>query len=764
MHPPRSSVISRHGAVPALCGRLLTIEYIDLAEQSLQALEKISHDYPHVLLQHGGLLAVLSYLDFFPTSVQRVAAKTAANICRGISTSHSEAVFAAVPILTSLLQYQDSKVVDSACLALSYIVTAFAGQPTLMSQLTSEDLLTRTLQLLSISDTGSMNSQITTGTYFSLIKLLSTFINGCPAKAARILLLANDPEGGAIEIVRKLLSTSSMLSSSAATSSSVVRSSDQLQAVVQLAADTLPAAPDAPSAVLSGLPLTSTPTATPSEHEKVLKETPHLLDKFSSQIMPFLLQVYSTSAMSQVRQTCLVAICRILFASSPAMLQQGLKEIPISSFIGGLISSKDSNTAAYAMQLAEILMLKLPSIFSPYFLKEGVVHAIDQLAAKATKATPPSAPAATEKTSIRSSTRITKKATEKETSPPKPAPAPTPPTMKEALAARASQFQSLYFASGSSGGETQGLILLRSLSEGLPTQADSKGLSSLLSALGGSETSVFELLSSGAMHHLLSFLTGQDLMGGEGKGDQVLLRLERLMEAAGDMTAHSSSHPGHSAPQAVMTAVVRKLQAALSSLESFPIAFTSQRAPAQDAGGSRGLPPGLSGLMSGCYGRGGGGGGGGSGSGLAFLAQPFKLRLARHPSEKQLRDYGANVVMIEPLASFGAIEDFLYTRVYRTGTSPEKPLEASKAEEGKGGPSDPPAPAPGSGSRRKSKEAARGEDKTAARPIPDEASRAAGRRVTRSRSAKEKEASPITRRPLSISLFTLISCSGSTRG
>lgn len=34
--PTISSSIVRHGAVPALCARLMTIEYIDLAEQSLQ--------------------------------------------------------------------------------------------------------------------------------------------------------------------------------------------------------------------------------------------------------------------------------------------------------------------------------------------------------------------------------------------------------------------------------------------------------------------------------------------------------------------------------------------------------------------------------------------------------------------------------------------------------------------------------------------------------------------------------------------------------
>ena len=44
-------------------------------------------------------------------------------------------------------------------------------------------------------------------------------------------------------------------------------------------------------------------------------------------------------------------------------------------------------------------------------------------------------------------------------------------------------------------------------------------------------------------------------------------------------------------------------------------------------------------------------------SGLAALAQPFKLRLCRAPGAPQsLRDYSTNVVLIEPLATMGAIE------------------------------------------------------------------------------------------------------------
>jgi hypothetical protein len=132
----------------------------------LQALEKISHEHPTACLRAGTLMAVLSYLDFFSTGVQvrtiyiylgsvacpsfdnsylisfsmrcllrfisgffldtidlqfigpnffllllqRVAVSIAANICRQLPSDASDFVMEAVPLLTNLLQYQDSKV------------------------------------------------------------------------------------------------------------------------------------------------------------------------------------------------------------------------------------------------------------------------------------------------------------------------------------------------------------------------------------------------------------------------------------------------------------------------------------------------------------------------------------------------------------------------------------------------------------------------------------------------------------------------------
>jgi len=57
-------------------------------------------------------------------------------------------------------------------------------------------------------------------------------------------------------------------------------------------------------------------------------------------------------------------------------------------------------------------------------------------------------------------------------------------------------------------------------------------------------------------------------------------------------------------------------------------------------------------------------------SGLRALTQPFRLQLkSGEADDTTLRDYSANTVMIDPLATVKAIEDFLFPKVSRKSTS-----------------------------------------------------------------------------------------------
>eukprot|EP01043_Picozoa_sp_COSAG02_P013499 COSAG02_NODE_541_length_20598_cov_278.953754_3_plen_330_part_00 len=98
--PNSQRAVVQFGCVEVLCAKLMSIEYIDLAEQALLALGKLAEVHGRTLFRSGGLMAVLSYLDFFPTGVQRAAMSTAAAMCRQAPPDCFSMVKDAVPNLT----------------------------------------------------------------------------------------------------------------------------------------------------------------------------------------------------------------------------------------------------------------------------------------------------------------------------------------------------------------------------------------------------------------------------------------------------------------------------------------------------------------------------------------------------------------------------------------------------------------------------------------------------------------------------------------
>jgi E3 ubiquitin-protein ligase TRIP12 len=288
--------------VPAFCARLLTIEYIDLAEQSLQALEKLSHEHPGSLLQNGGLMAVLSYLDFFPSSVQRTAVATAAMMCTALGPSHVSSVKDALPMLCNLLQYQDDKVVDNACIALQHIADAYAHDAALLKQLQEAGLINQALQLISSADAGTPQTSVST--YFGMVRLLSTCASGFSAIAEQLL------RAGVADTLRQLLANCAMLGSSGSITQSgglpVVRTPDQLLEVLTLAHELLPAVPDASAMLLADLPTVpgagsqgglaaavaaAAPSRTSTALTQFLEADPELVMTLCQSLLPLTLQV-----------------------------------------------------------------------------------------------------------------------------------------------------------------------------------------------------------------------------------------------------------------------------------------------------------------------------------------------------------------------------------------------------------------------------------------------------------------------------------------
>lgn len=712
--PSSCAAVVHYGAVSIFCARLLTIEYMDLAEQSLQALKKISQEHPTACLRAGALMAVLSYLDFFSTGVQRVALSTAANMCKKLPSDASDFVMEAVPLLTNLLQYHDAKVLEHASVCLTRIAEAFASSSDKLDELCNHGLVTQAASLISNSSSGGGQASLSTPTYTGLIRLLSTCASGSPLGSKTLLLL------GISRILKDILSGSGD-SSNDSVSPALSRPPEQIFEIVNLTNELLPPLPQGTISLpvstnfVKGPVVKKSPAGSSAQQEdtngnvpeisareKLLNEQPELLGQFGMDLLPVLIQIYGSSVNIPVRHKCLSVIGKLMYFSPSEMIQSLLSVTNISSFLAGVLASKDSHVLTPALQIAEILMEKLPETFSKMFIREGVVHAVDQLilpgnstnvstqASSAEKDTDsmPGASSRPRRNRRRSGNSnpdgddLKSPVSVNVGSPPSSANIPTAgSSIRLSVSAAAKTFKDQYFPSEPGAvevGVTDDLLHLKNLCMKLNGGVDDqrtngKGksktsgfgleeglirvISEMLKELGkGDGVSTFEFIGSGVVAALLNYFScGYFSKDRPSETHLPKLRKQALTRFKLFITVAlpTAIENRDAAP---MTVLVQKLQNALSSMERFPVLLS--QSPRSSSGSAR-----LS-------------------SGLSALSHPFKLRLCRAQGEKSLKDYSNNVVLIDPLASLAAIEEFLWPRIQRSESVQKSTAPAGNSEPG----------------------------------------------------------------------------------
>ncbi|XP_016997489.2 E3 ubiquitin-protein ligase TRIP12 isoform X7 [Drosophila takahashii] len=172
-------------AVPVFLEKLQVIQCMDVAEQSLTALEILSRRHNKAILQANGISACLTYLDFFSIAAQRAALAIAANCCLNMHPEEFHFVAENLPLLARLLSQQDKKCVESVCSAFCRLVESFQHDSPRLQQIASPDLLKNCQQLLLVTP-----AILNTGTFTAVVRMLSLMCGSCPDLA--ISLLRND--------------------------------------------------------------------------------------------------------------------------------------------------------------------------------------------------------------------------------------------------------------------------------------------------------------------------------------------------------------------------------------------------------------------------------------------------------------------------------------------------------------------------------------------------------------------------------------------
>ncbi|KAF2098199.1 hypothetical protein NA57DRAFT_76992 [Rhizodiscina lignyota] len=391
--PASTANVVYGGAVPILCQKLLEIDFIDLAEQALSTLEKISVEFPGSIVREGGLTACLNYLDFFHTSTQRTAVTTAANCCRNIPDDSFPVVREVMPILLNVLSNADQKVLEQGCLCVSRIVESFKYQDDKIEDLINADMLRAILRLLLPGTTNLIGPNIHT----QFLRVLSIIARASPKLTVELfkmdvvdtlyqILTGVSPPSGDEDIANKIDSVVIM-------QALIHRPREQIFETLNVICELLPSVQrdgltyldnilDAGYPGPDYLALVSRTHKMPNEKKvELLKECREEVKRFAIILLPTLTDAYSSTVNLNVRQKVLTAQLKMLSNLDVDILEDALRTVPYASYLASILSQQDHPTlVTFALQAAELLLKRLESIYRYQFYREGVISEIRKLA------------------------------------------------------------------------------------------------------------------------------------------------------------------------------------------------------------------------------------------------------------------------------------------------------------------------------------------------------------------------------------------------
>ncbi|XP_068492520.1 E3 ubiquitin-protein ligase UPL4 isoform X2 [Phaseolus vulgaris] len=644
LYPRSAGFLVQHDAVPTLCQRLFAIEYQDVAEQCLQALEKISREQPLACLEAGAIMAVLNYIDFFSTSIQRVALSTVVNICKKLPSESPSLFMEAVPILCKLLQYEDRQLVENVATCLIKIVERVVQSSEMLDELCKHGLIQQVTHLLSSNGQTALSQLIYNGLIGLLVKLSSGSL-----VAFRTLYELNISS-----ILREILSTFD-LSHGVSTSQLVGGHCNRVYEALKLLNELLP---DRTKDQNDQLVL---------DKDSFLDKHPDLLQRLGIDVFPMLIQVFNSGASLFVCHGCLSVMYKIVSSSKSDMLVELLKNANISSFLAGVFTRKDHHMLLLALQIAEIILHNFSDNFLKLFIKEGVFFAIDALLMPERSSKLMYPVFSGFQLSLDSSQKFSSRETLKclcyafsTGQSPTSSEARNCKLDKDSVYNLAEHIKTKYLAPelfDSEKGLTDILQNLRALSNDLLSMSTDNGalavheekinniLYEIMDKLTGKEqVSTFEFIESGVVKSLGSYLSLGQYMR-ENKGVQGVCKYNAVIEKRFETFASvcASQHLSSETPISIL---IRNLQTALTSLEAFPIILSS----GPKLRNSFATVPNRCSIPYPC----------------------LKIRFVRGEGETFLNDYTEDFHTVDPFSCMRSIEAYLWPKVSSKSTEHSK--------------------------------------------------------------------------------------------
>jgi E3 ubiquitin-protein ligase TRIP12 len=136
--PMTAVALTSTNAIDLLLDRLRAVMDVELSEQCLTCVEKISGEVAGSILSKGGISAILSFVDFFGLSIQRKAWATVATLSKKLKPDQVKKTRDVLPQIRQSVTHEDAKIRESSIQTLYRIILTIRADADMVTDVFGE--------------------------------------------------------------------------------------------------------------------------------------------------------------------------------------------------------------------------------------------------------------------------------------------------------------------------------------------------------------------------------------------------------------------------------------------------------------------------------------------------------------------------------------------------------------------------------------------------------------------------------------------------
>ena len=347
--PNSAGIVAASGGVPTICSKLMSFEYIDMAEHAIKALERLSYDNSTAILQEGAFTGLVNLLDFFDTNTQKRILTIAAVVARSVSSEDLviQYILPVLPVVSSLLQFKGVEYLPTNELALNF----YGGLVESVTRLSTGDFERAKANAQMVAENGLLQN---------LVELLPNMPHN---------------QGSILDILSSLCSMSPqiVLSFHNLGATSVIK-----EGLEQSKSESTKFI-EALQLVDSMIPNKNTQSELDTELIQIYKEMPELLRSLGEMVFPKIIALYEKVVNKGLRNLVLKVLEKLIEHSERDLVVSYTTPGHFSTFLSELLSCKDIEAVKSALSIVNSLYEKIPKHIATNLVREGVTCKLENL-------------------------------------------------------------------------------------------------------------------------------------------------------------------------------------------------------------------------------------------------------------------------------------------------------------------------------------------------------------------------------------------------